>query len=151
VQAAPCGQDAGQDRELFIDFSPGDQRLDLLADDVAGRIIEHALGGRVAALDRALMIDGDDRIGGSGHNRAQAPFAFPQGAFRSYQVGGAGLGLVRAERNAVFERQIERFQFSFRALALGDVFDDQENKRGPVVKAGNQTRVQEYQPLALRF
>ena len=131
-------QVTGQDVAIAYRFRSSGMSISmLLADHGVRRVVKHLFGGRVATLDQPVLVDRDDGIGGGGDDRAEPGLAFSQ---RLARIGPAPRHAIPPRRpagHAILEGRVEAFQLLFRVLAVGDVFDGQQNQARAVIKTGD--------------
>ncbi len=72
---------------MLVAVGFGHEQLDVLADDLGGRVTEQALRRRIHRLDQAVVIDGDDRVHGGLQDGAGACLAFFELADGLAEVG----------------------------------------------------------------
>ena len=75
MRASPVLQVASDVAVVLVAIRLGHQQPDVLADDLGRGISEHLLGGEIERLDRAVLIDRDDRVDGRVDDRPQVVFA----------------------------------------------------------------------------
>ena len=64
---------------MLVPVRLGHEHLDVVAEDVAARMAEEALGRRIHRLDLAALVDGDDGIDGGIKDRAGAGLTLEEG------------------------------------------------------------------------